>query len=98
MVMINTFWLAFGFLGQFFFFMRFLWQWIASERQGKSVIPVAFWYFSIVGSLILLTYAIYRLDPVFIVGQSTGTFIYVRNLILIYREKHGTGSPGKGVA
>jgi lipid-A-disaccharide synthase-like uncharacterized protein len=87
MVIINSFWVAFGFVGQFFFFMRFLWQWIASEREGKSIIPVAFWYFSIIGSLILLTYAIYRRDPVFIVGQSTGTFIYVRNLLLIYREK-----------
>jgi len=95
--MINSFWIAFGFIGQFFFFMRFLWQWIVSERQGKSVIPVAFWYFSIMGSLILLTYAIQRRDPVFIVGQSTGTLIYVRNLILIYREKRAGRSPGTGM-
>lgn len=93
--MINSFWIAFGFAGQFFFFMRFLWQWIASEREGKSVIPVAFWYFSIVGSLILLVYAIQRRDPVFIVGQSTGAFIYVRNLVLIYRQKRSDRLLGK---
>ncbi len=95
--MINSFWVAFGFVGQFFFFMRFLCQWIVSERKGKSVIPVAFWYFSIIGSLILLTYAIQRRDPVFIVGQSTGTLIYVRNLILIYREKRTGRTLGKGI-
>ena len=96
--MVNTFWLVFGFVGQFFFFMRFFWQWIASERLGKSVIPVAFWYFSIIGSLILLTYAIQRRDPVFIVGQSTGTFIYLRNLILIYREKRSIPPQSKEIA
>jgi lipid-A-disaccharide synthase-like uncharacterized protein len=98
MVMINTFWVGFGFVGQFFFFMRFLLQWIASERHGKSIIPVAFWYFSIIGSLMLLTYAIQRRDPVFIVGQSTGTFIYLRNLILIHREKRTGRSPENGAA
>lgn len=81
------FWLILGFLGQFLFFMRFFIQWIASERQKKSVIPLAFWYFSIGGSLVLLTYSIYRKDPVFILGQCMGLLIYSRNLILIGRHK-----------
>ena len=66
------FWLILGFAGQSLFFMRFLVQWIASERKRQSVIPLAFWYFSIGGSLLLLAYAVYRKDPVFIVGQSMG--------------------------
>jgi lipid-A-disaccharide synthase-like uncharacterized protein len=75
-----------GFLGQLLFTARFLVQWIASERAGKSVIPLAFWFFSLGGGLILLGYAIYRRDPVFIVGQAAGVFIYVRNLMLIARQ------------
>ena len=67
--------------------MRFLIQWIQSERQKKSIIPVAFWYFSILGGLTLLAYAIYREDPVFILGQLTGVFIYARNLFFIFNEK-----------
>ncbi len=70
--------------------MRFLVQWLASEKAKKSVIPISFWYFSIGGALILLIYSIYRLDPVFILGQSTGLFIYLRNLILI--KKYNKGS------
>jgi lipid-A-disaccharide synthase-like uncharacterized protein len=81
------FWLVLGFVGQPLFAMRFLIQWIASEKAQKSVIPVAFWYFSIGGSLILLVYAVHRRDPVFILGQSTGTFIYLRNLYLIKKER-----------
>ena len=80
-------WLAVGFIGQAMFGARFLVQWIASEREQRSVIPIAFWYFSIAGSLIVLTYAIHRLDPVFILGQSVGSFIYVRNLYLLHRER-----------
>lgn len=80
-------WVIVGFLGQAMFSLRFLIQWLASERAQKSVIPVAFWYFSILGSLILLIYAIHRKDPVFIVGQSVGSFIYFRNLVLIKRSK-----------
>ncbi|MDI3547358.1 MAG: hypothetical protein PWR10_1010 [Halanaerobiales bacterium] len=80
-------WVIVGFLGQAMFSLRFLIQWLASERAQKSVIPVAFWYFSILGSLILLIYAIHRKDPVFIVGQSVGSFIYFRNLVLIKRNK-----------
>lgn len=80
-------WIIFGFVGQTFFFMRFLVQWIASERRKESVIPIYFWYCSIGGGLILFTYAIHIKDPVFILGQSMGLIIYVRNLMLIYRKR-----------
>jgi lipid-A-disaccharide synthase-like uncharacterized protein len=83
----GTLWLVVGFAGQACFFMRFLVQWLSSEREGRSVIPVAFWYFSLAGGAIILVYAIYRRDPVFIVGQTTGVFIYLRNLALIRRER-----------
>lgn len=79
-------WVLFGLAGQMLFTARFLVQWIASERAGRSTIPVAFWWFSICGGLTLLAYAIYRGDPVFILGQSMGVFIYARNLWLIRRE------------
>ncbi|RME35271.1 MAG: lipid A biosynthesis protein [Gammaproteobacteria bacterium] len=92
--MSNTLWLAVGFLGQALFSMRFLIQWLTSERMGRSVIPIAFWWFSIAGSLTLLSYAIHREDPVFILGQSVGTFIYLRNLILIRRERRLQPDPG----
>lgn len=90
---IPTQWLLVGFAGQALFSMRFLVQWIYSERRRESVIPVAFWYFSILGGATLLSYAIYRQDPVFIVGQSTGVFIYLRNLYFIY-NKHNGSTPG----
>lgn len=80
-------WVAFGIFGQLLFTARFLVQWIASERAKRSVVPIAFWYFSISGGLILLAYAIYRQDPVFILGQSMGLFIYLRNLWLIRVER-----------
>lgn len=80
-------WILIGFLGQSFFFSRFLVQWIASERKGKSTVPNSFWYFSMAGSALLLAYAIYRLDPVFILGQSVNQFVYIRNLILVKREE-----------
>lgn len=80
-------WLIVGFAGQFVFGARFLIQWICSERKGESVIPIAFWYCSIVGGVTLLAYAIYRKDPVFICGQALGVFIYGRNLYLIYAKK-----------
>ncbi len=83
----QTFWLGLGFLAQALFSARFLVQWIASERAGKSIVPDLFWYLSIAGSALLLAYAIYRRDPVFILGQSTGLFIYGRNLYLIRHEK-----------
>jgi lipid-A-disaccharide synthase-like uncharacterized protein len=79
-------WVILGLVAQLMFTGRFLVQWIASERQGRSVIPVAFWFFSIAGGLLLLAYALYRRDPVFIAGQAFGVFVYVRNLFLIMRE------------
>ena len=78
-------WLAIGLLGQAFFSARFLVQWIASERRRKSVVPYQFWYFSVGGGLTLLAYAIYRHDPVFILGQAAGLFVYARNLYFIRR-------------
>lgn len=83
----STFWLCLGFSAQALFSARFLVQWIASERAGTSVVPILFWYLSILGSGMLLIYAIHLQDPVFIVGQSAGIFIYSRNLYLIWREK-----------
>ena len=82
-------WLIIGFVGQALFSVRFLLQWIASERKGESVVPVLFWYFSLAGGLTLLAYAIYKQDPVFILGQSAGAFVYIRNLVLIFRKKGG---------
>ena len=83
-------WLGIGFTGQALFSARFLVQWLASERRRRSVIPLAFWYFSIAGGLTLLAYAIYRADPVFIVGQLGGVLIYIRNLHLIRLERRAT--------
>ena len=79
-------WVILGLVAQLMFTGRFLVQWIASERQGRSVIPVTFWFFSIAGGLLLLAYALYRRDPVFIAGQAFGVFVYVRNLFLIMHE------------
>ena len=88
-------WLGVGLLGQSLFSARFLVQWIASERLRRSVVPVAFWYFSLAGGLTLLAYAIYRLDPVFILGQFAGLFVYVRNLYFIRtRPQRPAGHPG----
>ena len=80
--------LVVGFLGQGLFASRFIFQWIYSERKGESSIPLIFWYLSIFGGIGLLTYAIFRKDPVIIIGQSFGIFIYLRNLILIYKKKN----------
>jgi lipid-A-disaccharide synthase-like uncharacterized protein len=76
-------WVALGFVAQAFFTMRFVVQWIASERARRSVIPVAFWFFSIGGGALLLVYALYRRDPVFIAGQALGLVVYLRNLYFI---------------
>ncbi len=84
---IEIFFLIIGFTGQGIFASRFIVQWIYSEKKGESFIPVIFWYLSIFGGLGLLTYAIFRKDPVIILGQSFGIFIYLRNLILIYKKK-----------
>ncbi|MBA4697164.1 MAG: lipid-A-disaccharide synthase N-terminal domain-containing protein [Legionella sp.] len=80
-------WLILGLLGQAIFSARFVVQWLASEREKKSVIPVAFWYLSIVGGLVLFVYSLHTRDPVFILGQSTGVFIYLRNLSFVLRER-----------
>lgn len=79
-------WILLGFLAQGMFTMRFIVQWIASERAKRSVVPVAFWFFSLGGGMLLLLYAIHREDPVFIAGQGLGMFIYIRNLWLIANE------------
>jgi len=79
-------WLSIGLVGQTLFMMRFIVQWIHSERHQKSMIPVSFWYFSLSGGVIVLAYGIHRVDPVIILGQLPGTFVYARNLILIRRE------------
>lgn len=76
-----------GLAGQALFTMRFVVQWIASERAGKSVIPTAFWFFSIGGGLLLFAYALYVKDPVFILGQGFGVFVYLRNLYFVMRDK-----------
>ncbi len=80
---LDALWLTVGLLGQLMFTARFLVQWWASEKAGRSVVPLAFWYFSILGSLIVLAYGIHKLDPVIIIGQLPGTVIYARNLWLI---------------
>jgi lipid-A-disaccharide synthase-like uncharacterized protein len=80
-------WIGIGFAGQFLFMMRFLWQWIQSERQKRSIIPIAFWYFSLAGGMTLFLYAVHRRDPVFITGQTLGLVVYIRNLLLIRRER-----------
>jgi lipid-A-disaccharide synthase-like uncharacterized protein len=85
-------WVAIGLFGQLMFTARFLVQWLASERARKSVVPVAFWYFSIAGGAILLAYALYRRDPVFVLGQAMGLFIYLRNLWLIRAERRDAGA------
>ena len=85
---IEIIFLIIGFIGQGIFASRFIVQWLYSEKKGESVIPIAFWYLSIFGGISLLTYAIFRKDPVIIIGQSFGIIIYVRNLFLIYRKKN----------
>lgn len=83
----QTIWLVIGFIGQGLFSARFIIQWLKSEREKKSVFPIAFWYFSIAGGVTLLAYAIHRNDPVFIVGQLSGLFIYLRNLYFVVYER-----------
>ncbi|AVQ25333.1 MULTISPECIES: lipid-A-disaccharide synthase N-terminal domain-containing protein [Fusobacterium] len=84
-----NFFMVLGFIGQFFFSMRFIVQWVASEKHKKSVVPLAFWVFSVLGSFLLLIYAIYRKDPVFILGQAPNLLIYFRNIWLIKTSKKG---------
>ena len=85
-------WVALGFVAQGFFTMRFVVQWIASERARRSVIPVAFWFFSVGGGTLLLVYALYRRDPVFIAGQALGLVVYLRNLYFIALHKEQMSS------
>lgn len=91
----DVIWLTVGLLGQLMFTGRFIVQWIASERAGRSVVPVAFWYFSIIGGLVVLAYGIHKLDPVIILGQMPGVVIYSRNLWLINKrgDKDHDGRP-----
>lgn len=84
----ELFFLIIGFAGQGLFASRFIVQWVYSERKGESSIPIIFWYLSIFGGFGLLTYAIFRQDPVIILGQSFGIIIYLRNLILIYKKNN----------
>jgi len=95
----ETIWLGIGFLGQGIFFARWVVQWVASERNAESRVPIVFWYMSVIGGLITLAYAIYRRDPVFIAGQSVGSFVYLRNLMLISRaQRTGPRAPVEGPA
>ena len=80
-------WLCVGLLGQILFMMRFIVQWLHSERHQKSIIPISFWYFSLIGGLTVLLYGIHKLEPVIILGQLPGTFVYARNLVLIKRHE-----------
>ncbi len=89
------FWAVLGLIAQLAFTGRFLVQWIASERAGRSIVPISFWYLSLLGSAGLLFYALVRADPVFILGQSFGSIVYIRNLMLIYR---GRGKPQEAPA
>jgi len=81
------FWLSVGFVAQGFFSMRFIVQWVVSERRRHSVIPITFWVFSVCGGLTLLTYALHRRDPVFVIGELLGTLIYLRNLQFAWRAR-----------
>ena len=87
-------WVLIGFGGQALFTSRFVVQWWASEQAGRSVVPVSFWFFSVGGGLILLAYAVYKKDPVFISGQALGLIVYARNLYLIFAERSRSG-PGE---
>lgn len=91
-------WLCVGLLGQVLFMMRFIVQWLHSERHQKSIIPVSFWYFSLIGGLTVLLYGIHKLEPVIILGQLPGTFVYARNLILIKRHEKSLRELEKEVA
>ncbi|GBG14709.1 protein translocase subunit SecD [Novimethylophilus kurashikiensis] len=87
MSLADKIWLTVGMLGQLMFTLRFVVQWVHSERHQKSVIPVSFWYYSLIGGLTVLAYGFHKLEPVIILGQLPGTIVYTRNLMLIYREK-----------
>lgn len=86
-------WIGLGFFAQFLFMMRFVVQWIASERAKRSIVPEMFWYFSIGGGVLLLAYSIYRVDPVYMFGQGLGLIIYFRNLTFVWSHKTSGGEP-----
>ena len=88
-------WLAFGLLGQAAFFSRFLVQWVASERRGSSVVPPVFWWLSLGGGVCLLAYFVWRLDPIGVLGQSTGVAVYARNLWLLRRPQREGSTPAR---
>lgn len=88
-------WVVLGFVAQFMFTMRFVVQWIASERARRSVVPVAFWFFSVAGGALLLVYALYRRDPVFIAGQALGLVVYLRNVYFIVAHGRQTAAAEK---
>src|SRR5690625_464158 len=90
-------WVIIGLAGQAMFMLRFLVQWVVSERARRSVIPVSFWYFSLAGAAVLLAYAIYRKDPVFILGQALGFIVYLRNLRLIRIEQRQSAKASDSV-
>lgn len=85
---IDLIWLCIGLAGQCLFMARFIVQWVHSERHKQSLIPVSFWYLSLIGGLIVLAYGLHKLDPVIILGQLPGTIVYSRNLVLIHRIKN----------
>ena len=89
-------WLILGFIAQFLFASRFLIQWIASEKAGHSIVPIGFWFLSVTGGALLFVYAVYRRDPVFIVGQGSGLFVYLRNLYMIMRDRKKAQKKGIG--
>jgi lipid-A-disaccharide synthase-like uncharacterized protein len=93
-------WLGLGFTAQLLFATRFIVQWIASEKARRSIVPETFWYFSLAGGLLLFCYAIYRLDPVFMLGQGAGLLIYSRNIQMIWRSRAAEGqhAPARSAA
>jgi len=95
---IDKTWLAIGLIGQALFSARFVVQWLYSEKVKKSVIPTAFWYFSVGGGATLLAYAIHRQDPVFIIGQGAGLFVYFRNLQFLWRDNDDNDDNGEKAA
>jgi lipid-A-disaccharide synthase-like uncharacterized protein len=95
---IEVIWLTVGFIAQALFSMRFIIQWIASERVKRSIVPEAFWYFSLAGGAMLFAYAVYRLDPVFMLGQGMGVIIYIRNIQLIWNGKRRDRDNGAGAS
>ena len=95
-ITVDHIWLLVGFLGQGLFASRFIVQWLASERARRSVMPVTFWYFSMGGGVVLLAYAIYKMDPVYILGQGLGLVVYLRNLYLIFGEHAAAGQENPG--